>query len=293
MQKQILANKRRTVHIIIAFTLIISLFGALISALSKNWSITLIFAIAALAYAIFQYYFSASFSTLVSGARPIAASDEPKLYHMVNNVANLAKVPVPKIYLIDDPAPNAFATGRDPNHSLVAVTTGLLKVMPDAELKAVLAHEISHIKNYDIRVSMIAFGLTSIAGVFSDLGFRLIYFGAWNRSKNGEERSPIGVVALILAAIAAPFVAALAQMAVSREREFLADVSAANLINTPDPMISALKNLADHSRPMQQQNTATEALFISSPLRKSIFSGLFSTHPPLEKRIERLERLKK
>ena len=293
MQKQILANKRRTVYIIIVFTLIISLFGVLIAALANNWLIVLVFAIIAIAYAIFQYYFSASFSTFISGARPIAASDQPKLYHLVNNVANLAKVPVPKIYLIDDPAPNAFATGRDPNHSLIAVTTGLLKIMPDAELKAVLAHEISHIKNYDIRVSMITFGLTSIAGVFSDLGFRLIYFGSFNRNKNGEERSPIGVIALILAAIFAPFIAALAQMAVSREREFLADASSANLLNNPGPMISALKNLAEHSRPMKQQNTATEALFICSTLRKSIFSGLFSTHPPIEKRIDRLERLKK
>jgi heat shock protein HtpX len=161
--------------------------------------------------------------------------------------------------------------------------------MPDAELKAVIGHEISHIKNYDIRISMLVYGLVSIIGIFSDLGFRLLYFGSFRRSGDSDERSPIGVIALVFATILAPIAASIAQMAVSREREYLADASSAKLLGSPDAMISALEKLAEHSRPMHQQNVATEALFITSPIRKSLFSSLFSTHPPLEKRIERLK----
>ena len=194
---------------------------------------------------------------------------------------------MPKVYIIDDPAPNAFATGRDPKHAIVAATTGLLDIMDDKELTAVMAHEMSHVKNYDIRVSMITFGLVCIIGFISDLGVRMLYFNG--RSNNDEERSPIGLIVVVITSIFAPIVAAVAQMAVSREREYLADVSAVHLTRYPEGMISALKKLDTHSRPMRRQNAATEAMYINNPLRKGFLGNLFSTHPPIEKRIERLE----
>ena len=191
---------------------------------------------------------------------------------------------MPKVHIIPDAAPNAFASGRDPQHALVAVTTGLLDIMDDKELTAVVAHEMSHVQNYDIRVSMITFGLVCVIGLVSDLGLRLVLF-----NDNDDEQSPVGLIIMVLVAILSPVAAALAQMAVSREREYLADASAVNLTRYPEGMISALKKLDTHGRPMRRQNTATEAMYINNPLRKGMVNNLFSTHPPIEKRIERLE----
>lgn len=193
---------------------------------------------------------------------------------------------MPKVYIIEDPAPNAFATGRDPKHAIVAATTGLLDIMDNKELTAVMAHELSHVKNYDIRVSMITFGLVCIVGYISDLGIRMMFYA---NHGDDDDNSPIGLIALLVVSILAPITASIAQMAVSREREYLADVSAVKLTRYPEGMISALKKLATHSRPMKHQNSATEALFINNPLKKGFINNLFSTHPPLEKRIERLE----
>ena len=197
---------------------------------------------------------------------------------------------MPRVYIIDDKAPNAFATGRDPKHAVVAATTGLLDIMNDKELTAVMAHEMSHVKNYDIRVSMIVFGLTCVVGLISDIAFRMMFYG--NRRRN-EEGSPVGYVLIVLAAILSPVLAAVAQMAVSREREYLADASAVNITRYPEGMIDALKKLQAHSQPMESQNTAAASMYINDPLRKGFFNDLFSTHPPIVKRIERLENGKK
>ena len=194
---------------------------------------------------------------------------------------------MPEVYIINDPAPNAFATGRDPDHAIVAATTGLIDIMDDKELTAVMAHELSHVRNYDIRVSAIAFSLVCIIGFLSDVGIRMTRY----TRKNDEENSPVGLLMIILGSVFAPLVASVAQMAVSREREYLADVSAVELTRFPEGMISALKKLEEHSRPMYRQNAATEAMFINSPLKKQAVN-LFSTHPPIEKRIERLEHAK-
>jgi heat shock protein HtpX len=197
---------------------------------------------------------------------------------------------MPKVYVIEDPAPNAFATGRDPEHAIVAATTGLMDIMNDKELTAVMAHEMSHVKNYDIRVSMIVFGLVCIVGMISDIAFRMMFYGDRRRSNEG---SPVGYLLVLFAAIFAPFCASIAQMAVSREREYLADASAVNITRYPEGMIAALKKLQSHSQPMKNQNSAMASLYINDPLRKGFFSNLFSTHPPIEKRIERLEHGKK
>jgi heat shock protein HtpX len=222
----------------------------------------------------------------MTGAREIQKSDNPRLYRIVENLSITAGLPMPKVYIIDDPAPNAFATGRDPDHAIVAATTGILDIMDDNELTAVMAHEMSHVKNYDIRVSMITFGLVCLIGFLTDIGLRMISFG------DDEDRSPVGFVAVLVTAILAPIAASIAQMAVSREREYLADMSAVKLTRYPEGMISALKKLEEHSRPMRRQNSATEALYINNPLKKSKLNSLFSTHPSIEARIERLENAK-
>ena len=157
--------------------------------------------------------------------------------------------------------------------------------MDEKELTAVMAHEISHVKNYDIRVSCITFGLVCLVGLLSDFGLRMFYYS----NRRDEDRSPVGFVVVLVTAIFAPVAASIAQMAVSREREYLADASAVNITRYPEGMISALKKLETHSRPMMHQNAATEALYINEPMKKGFFSNLFSTHPPIEKRIERLE----
>ena len=237
-------------------------------------------------YAVFQYYASGTLAMAMSGAKEIEKKDNPRLYNIVENLSITTGLPMPKVYVVDDPAPNAFATGRDPKHAAVAATTGLMDIMSDKELTAVMAHEMSHVKNYDIRVSMIVFGLVCVIGLISDFAFRMMFYGSRRRDNEG---SPVGYVLILIAAVLSPFVATLAQMAVSRQREYLADASAVSITRYPEGMIDALKKLQSHSQPMRSQNIAAESMYINNPLRKGFFSNLLSSHPPLEKRIERLE----
>jgi heat shock protein HtpX len=287
MRKQIAQNKRNTLLIIIVFVAFITLIGGLFAWLYNNISALIITAIIAGAYALIQYFMASKLALLGTGARETNKTENPRYYKIVEKLAEDAKLPMPKIYVIDDPAPNAFATGRDPQHACVAVTTGLMEIMDDKELRAVLGHEMSHVKNYDIRVSMIVFGLASIVGLISDIGLRMLF---WS-DREEEDNSPVGVVFALFTLILAPFVATMIQLAVSRQREYLADASSAAMTSTDD-MINALRKLDTHNRPMRQQNVAAEALFIVGPLKKSVISKLFATHPPLEARIERLENAK-
>jgi len=286
MNKHIVANKRNTILIMVGFVAFVALIGAIVAYAANDWHVAITILVIAAVYVVVQYFLAGKLAVTMTGAKEISRADNPKLYNTVEKVASMANVPMPKVYLIHDPAPNAFATGRDPKHSLIAVTTGLLDIMSSNELTAVVGHEMSHIKNYDIRISMITFGLVCIVGAISDLGFRMLYYG--NRRSRGE-RSPVGIVLILFTSILAPIAASIAQLAVSREREYLADASSAKITHYPDGMIASLKKLDTHARPMKQQNAATEALFINNPLKKGALSNLFSTHPPIEKRIERLE----
>ena len=287
MYKQIAANKRNTVIIMIIFVAIIGLIGVAFAFAFKNWWIEVGILAFALIYAVVQYFASSSLAVAMTGARQIQKKDHPAFYNAVENITQTAGLPMPKIYVIDDPAPNAFAAGRNPDNALVAATTGLLDIMDKNELEAVVGHEVSHIKNYDIRVSMITFGLVCIVGFIADLGLRMSLYG------RKEDRSPVGLIIMLVTAIFAPLAASLAQLAISREREYLADASSVNLTRYPEGMISALKKLDEHGRPMRRQNAATEALYINSPMKKGTLANLFSTHPPIEKRIEKLENGKK
>ncbi len=286
MYKQIAENKRRTIYIIIGFILLVGLIAALFAWYYNDVWIAVWTMIAAIIYAVFQYYASSAISMAMTGAREITKKDNPRLYNIVENLSITTGLPMPKVYVIQDSAPNAFATGRDPKHAAVAATTGLMDIMDDKELNAVMAHEMSHVKNYDIRVSMIVFGLVCVIGLISDMAFRMMFYG--NRRRNNEG-SPVGYVLIVIAAVLSPFVAAIAQMAVSRQREYLADASAVNITRYPEGMINALKKLQSHGRPMRSQNIAAESMYINDPLRKGFFNNLLSSHPPLEKRIERLE----
>lgn len=288
MQKQISANKRNTIFVMIFFVVLIGLIGGVFAYLFKSWWVEVYVITISIIYALIQYFAAGSIAMAMTGAHQIEKKDHPKLYNAVENLTIAAGLPMPKVYVIDDPAPNAFATGRDPEHAMVAATTGLLDIMDKSELEAVMAHELSHVKNYDIRVSMITFGLVCVVGLLSDIGLRMLVF-----SDNDEDRSPVGAIMMLVTAIFAPIIASLAQLAISREREYLADASAVNMTHYPEGMINALKKLETHSRPMKRQNPATEALYINNPLKKGAISNMFSTHPPIEKRIERLENGKK
>lgn len=287
MYKQIAENKRNTVLIFLGFIALISIIGGGFAYVYDDPSIMITSTIIALIYAVVQYFFSTQLAIMMTGAKKANRRDNRQLYNIVENLTITAGLPMPEVYIIDDPAPNAFATGRDPDHAVVAATTGLIDIMDDKELTAVMAHELSHVKNYDIRVSAIAFALVCVIGFLSDIGFRMMRYSR----KNDKENSPVGLFMIIFTAIFAPLAASIAQMAVSREREYLADISAVEITRYPEGMISALKKLEEHSRPMTRQNAATEAMFINSPLRKQAVN-LFSTHPPIEKRIERLEHAK-
>ena len=286
MYKQIAQNKRRTILIMIVFVVIIVAIAAAVAYFMNDWWVLLWVSIASIVYALIQYCAAGSIATAMAGARQIEKKDNPRLYNIVENLSITTGLPMPKVFIIDDKAPNAFATGRDPEHAVVAATTGLMDIMNDKELTAVMAHEMSHVKNYDIRVSMIVFGLVCVIGLISDIAMRMMFYGNRRRENEG---SPVAYILIVFAAIFAPLIAAITQMAVSREREYLADASAVNITRYPEGMIDALKKLQSHSQPMKNQNTASASMYINNPLRKGFFDNLFSTHPPLEKRIERLE----
>ncbi|MBR3180373.1 zinc metalloprotease HtpX [Candidatus Saccharibacteria bacterium] len=286
MYKQIAENKRKTVFIIIGFIIMIGVIAGLFAYFYNDVWIAVWTIVIALIYAVIQYYASSSLAMAMTGAKEIEKKQNRRLYNIVENLSITTGLPMPKVYIIEDKAPNAFATGRDPKHAAVAATTGLLDIMNDKELNAVMAHEMSHIKNYDIRVSMIVFGLVCVVGLISDMAYRMMFYGSRRRDNEG---SPVGYVLVMLGAILAPIFAGIAQMAVSRQREYLADASAVNITRYPEGMADALKKLQAHTQPMKNQNPATEALYINNPLRKGFISNLFSSHPPIEKRIERIE----
>ena len=284
MYNAVAANKRNTVLIMAVFIGLIGAIGWVVSLGYGESSIAYWVVGVALVYSLIQYFAASKLAVAMTGAKEIQKRDNPRLYRIVENLTITTGMPMPKVFVVDDPAPNAFATGRDPKHAIVAATTGLMDVMDDRELSAVMAHEISHVRNYDIRVSMIAFGLVSAIGLLSDIALRMFLFGD-NRNNNSN---PIMMVVGIVLIVLAPIVAALVQMAVSRQREYLADASGVLATRDTDALASALEKLGQHGRPMKRQNTASAHLFFNNPLKKGFFNNMLSTHPPLEDRIARL-----
>ena len=286
LQQHIAANKRNTALIMAAFVGIVGAIGWVIANLFGNVSMTYGIIGISLIYVVIQYFMADKLALMSTGAKQITQTDNSRLWGMVQKISAQANLPMPKVYIIQDSAPNAFATGRDPRHAVVAATTGIMDIMDDRELNAVLAHELSHVKNYDIRISMIAFGLVSIIGALTNMLQWTFMFGGGN--SDDRDSSPgsmiIGIVLIVLAPIAAMMI----QMAISRQREYLADASGADMIHDNEGLASALEKLLQFGKPMKRQDTSTAHLFISNPLRVGSFVQLFSTHPPLESRIERL-----
>ena len=298
MYKAIAANKRNTV-------IIIGLFVALLTAVAVWWgyysgngsSAIMIVDYVGL-YTLFQYFMAGRLAVAMSGAIQIEKKDHPRLWNTVENLAISQGMPMPKVYIINDPAPNAFATGRDPKHAIVAATTGLLDIMDDSELEGVMAHEMSHVKNYDIRVSTIVFGLVSAIGIIADMALRMAFwggmFGGNSRDRDNNNSSGLGIVLVligIVASIIAFLIGPLVSAAVSRQREYLADASGAEITRYPEGLASALNKLAQYGRPMRKHSTSMAHLYIADPVKPGIVERAFSTHPPLPERIARLKKI--
>ncbi len=284
MYKAIAANKRNTVLIMAVFIGIVSAIGWVVSMYYGNSNIAIFVVVGALLYSLLQYFIATGLSIAMTGAHHIEKRDNPRFYRIVENLSITTGLPMPKVYIIDDVSLNAFATGRDPGHAIVAATSGLIDQLSDQELEAVMAHEMGHIGNYDIRLSMITFGLVSAIGLLTDIVFRIFWFSDDRDSDGSPVAMAIGIVVLILA----PIIAAIVQMALSRQREYLADATGALTTRNPEALASALEKIRQFGKPMKRQNAASAHLFFANPLKKGFMNKLFSTHPPIEERIARL-----
>lgn len=289
MYSQIAANKRKTVLVMLVFVAFVGMLGWLFTKFIGGTPTTFYGVLVGSAiYALITYFAGARMALAVNGAQEIEKKDNPRLWRIVENLAITDGLPMPKVYIMDDPAPNAFATGRDPNHAAVCATSGILEIMDDTELQGVFAHELGHVKNYDIRVSMIAFALTAVISLIADIILRM----TWFRNNDNENNSnPYLFIAGIVAAILAPLVATLIQLAVSRNREYLADATGALTTRYPEGLASALEKIQQTGSAVQKQSTATAHLFFANPLKGHSLANLFSTHPPIEDRIARLRNM--
>jgi len=275
-------NKINSFLIILLFLVIIGGLGWLASAIYQSWAIVIWVVAIACGYALIQYFAAGRQAISMSGARKISLNDNPRLYRIVENLSITTGTPMPEVYIVNDPAPNAFATGRDPNHAMVAATTGLLDIMTDSELEGVMAHELGHVRNYDIRVSMIVYGLVVAIGMIADVLMRMAFFGRNNNS------NPVVLIFGLVAMLVAPLVASMVQLAISRQREYLADATGALTTRHPEALASALHKLNEYGRPLQKQNSSMAHLWIADPLKPGLTQRLFATHPPIADRIRRL-----
>ncbi|MGB2696138.1 MAG: M48 family metallopeptidase [Dehalococcoidia bacterium] len=286
------ANRRNTILLLVGFVVLLAGLSIVVGlAIGLPYPYAPLLIIPFLIFALFSYYASSNIALSMSGAHEVTKEQEPELLRSVENLCIGSGLPMPKVYVIEDGSPNAFATGRDPDHAALAVTRGLLQKLDKLELEGVIAHELSHIGNYDIRVMTIVVVLVGLSALMADFLFRLTFFGAGRRSSN-RGRGGGGAVAIIyvvaiLAAILAPIAAQLIRMAISRQREYLADASGALLTRNPEGLASALEKIAGDTDPLEVANKATSHLYINNPLteHKSFLNNLFDTHPPIKERI--------
>ena len=288
MYRAIAANKRNTWVIMVFFVAIIAGLGYVFDLYFSGGGTGVVFygvVIGALIYVAIQYYSAGNQALSMAGAKPITKADNPRLYRIVENLAITTGLPMPKVYIVEDPAPNAFATGRDPEHAAVAATTGLLEIMDDAELEGVMAHELAHVKNFDIRVTTIVFGLVVVVGLLADVLARMAFFGGMRRNGGGN---PLILVVGILAMILAPLLAALIQAAISRQREYLAGATGALTTRHPEALASALEKLGQYGRPLKKQQASMAHLWMADPIQPGVIDRMFQTHPPIKDRVARL-----
>lgn len=287
MYRAVSANKRNTYVIMAGFVLLIAALGFVAQLMTGDTSGFIFWGtlVGALIYVAVQYYAAGKQALSMAGAREIQKKDNPRLYRIVENLAITTGLPTPKVYIVDDPAPNAFATGRDPEHAAVAATTGLLDIMDDQELEGVMAHEMAHVKNYDIRVTTLVFGLVVVVGLLADFLARMAFFGGMRRN-NGA--NPLMVILGILAMILAPLLAAGIQAAISRQREYLADATGALTTRHPEGLARALQKLGEYSKPLKRQQASMAHLWMADPMQPGVIDRMFQTHPPIPDRIKRL-----
>lgn len=298
LYKQIASNKRKTWILLIVFFLLLALVGYAVGFLFMNsgiWGVTVAMIIGFI-YALTMIFQSTEIVMSMNGAREVDRNEEPVLYHVVEDMAMVAQIPMPRVYVIDDPGLNAFATGSNPQNAAVAATSGLLEIMNREELEAVIGHEVSHIRNLDIRISTIAVALASAITLLSSMAGRMMWWGGASRSRRSNDRDGGGLevimlVVSLLAIVLAPLAATLVQLAISRQREFLADASSVELTRNPQGMINALLKL-ENSQPMTHHvDDASSALYINDPQKPGFLKKLFYTHPPISERIERLKQM--
>jgi len=291
MYNQIDSNKRKTNILIIIFSMFIIAIGWFLNAyMGYGYGAVVLAVVVSVVMTLVSYYKGDSIALSSAGAKETSKEENPYIYKMVENLAITAGMPMPKVYVINSEALNAFATGRDPEHSSIAVTTGIVKALENEELEGVLAHELSHIKNYDIRVMTIVVVLVGAISLLSNWFFRTRLFGGGKRDSNNNSSGIIMIVGLVLL-ILSPIVANLIKLAISRKREYLADASGSLLTRYPEGLARALEKISASNVPLQTANAATAHLFISNPFKKKAFSAMFSTHPPIEERIKKLRNM--
>lgn len=293
MYSEIAANKRKTVLLVAIFIAFVATVGYVFGLANGSPGLVYFFGIGALIYSIFTYFLSAKIAVGMAGAKEIAKSDAPELYRIVENLSIASGITMPKVYIIPDPAPNAFAAGRNPKTAVVGVTTGLLEVLDKTELEGVIAHELSHIRNYDVRLMSVVTALVSVIAIMSDFFFHLSFFGRGDDEEGGSH--PAMIILGIAMAILAPIIATIIQLSISRKREYLADASGVLLTRYPDGLASALEKISQSDQPLKRASSATAHLYISNPLGGkgigSAISKLFSTHPPIQDRINKLHEM--
>ena len=291
---QIASNKRKTWILLLVFFLLLALVGYAVGYLFMRSGLGGL--IIGFIYALSMIFQSTEIVMSMNGAREVDEQTAPDLYHVVEDMAMVAQIPMPRVFIIDDPALNAFATGSNPQNAAVAATSGLLAIMNREELEAVMGHEVSHIRNYDIRISTIAVALASAITMLSSMAGRMMWWGGAGRRRSDDDRDGNGLeiimlVVSLLAIVLAPLAATLVQLAISRQREFLADASSVELTRNPQGMINALGKL-DNSKPMSRPvDDASSALYINDPKKGGGFQKLFYTHPPISERLERLKQM--
>lgn len=300
MQEQVLiydridANRRKTFLLMTVFFVLVAAVGVALGVLiGLPVGLSPIIIVVILGFTVFAYYGSSSVALSVSGAREVTETEEPELNRLVENLCIGSGLPKPKVYVIEDQSMNAFATGRDPDHASVAVTRGLMNRLERRELEGVLAHELSHIGNRDTLVMTTVVVLIGVLALLADIGLRATMFGAGRRrsySNNKSNAQALIVVVSLLFIIVSPIIAKLIGMAVSRQREYLADASGALLTRNPDALARALEKISGDTDPLDQATKATEHLYFVSPLyaHRSDLNDMFATHPPIEERIRLL-----
>jgi len=299
MYNQIDSNKRKSVILIILFIIIVATIGGFLGhLLGYGYNGLIIALIISFLMAIFSYYKGDKVALATSKAKEITKTDNPYVWNLIENLCITAGIPMPKVYIIPDSSLNAFATGRDPKHSSIALTSGIIDALEKTELEGVIAHELSHIKNYDIRLMTLVIILVGTIALLADFFIRSQFWGFGRKRGNSDNDGGLGIILLILGvilAILAPIIAQIMQLAISRKREFLADASGALLTRYPQGLMNALEKISSSNRPLQYANNATSHLFISNPFKgkKRFMTKLFSTHPPIEERIEALKKMEK